>query len=500
MGIKMNEVTNEKNVSVKLNSLFNIFAKLIWYLAPLIISPYISRVLMPEGVGQFSYANTIAIYFTLFIEFGFCNYGTKEISIHRESKEEYSKTFWSIFCSRILLTTIALIVYSSLVFGNALSSVASTLIFVCLFPFILASLFNIDFLFQGLERFKTLSFIMSFCRLCSIVAVFLFVKSPDDLYVYCLIASGVSFANVLLQWCFAWKLITKPHIKDISIWKSLRSSVVYFIPTVAISIYTMLDKTMIASIAGNTENGYYEQASKITNVATNLIFAIYPVILSRISFLTSQKDKEAIDQKFVQLAQIQGLLAFPSILGIYAVGQYFVPAFFGESFTPSISILYWIAPVIFIGSVSGAMQSAYFIPNGKLRTMTIIYFIGAFTNFGLNFIFIKKWGAVGAAITTLISESIISLLMILLAHKEIPYKAILKAYIKPFIAAIIMFLVIFVLNYFCLSKTNLNNVYLAVIEIAIGIVVYGICVVFLKEPMVCSTLKTIKTKILKKVN
>ena len=82
--------------SLKANLALNIFYEVLLIVVPLITTPYISRVLRPEGVGIFSYTSSLATYFTMVAVIGTTNYGKREIARLRDNKVAYSRAFWEI--------------------------------------------------------------------------------------------------------------------------------------------------------------------------------------------------------------------------------------------------------------------------------------------------------------------------------------------------------------------------------------------------------------------
>lgn len=76
------------------------------------------------------------------------------------------------------------------------------------------------------------------------------------------------------MWTYLPKLLAKVEFKTLHPFKiHLKQTFAYFIPTVATSVYTVLDKTMIGAITKSEElNGYYEQATKIIRMIESLLF------------------------------------------------------------------------------------------------------------------------------------------------------------------------------------------------------------------------------------
>ena len=82
----------EKPKSIKKNYIFSLIARIVALLVPLIITPYVSRILEPDGVGVCSYVASIVSYFVLFANLGIETFALREISINRDNKD-YIKKF-----------------------------------------------------------------------------------------------------------------------------------------------------------------------------------------------------------------------------------------------------------------------------------------------------------------------------------------------------------------------------------------------------------------------
>ena len=74
-------------MSVKKNYFYNTAYQILAILIPLITTPYISRVLGAGGVGEYSYAYSVAGYFVMFILLGLNVYGNRTVATNRDNKE-----------------------------------------------------------------------------------------------------------------------------------------------------------------------------------------------------------------------------------------------------------------------------------------------------------------------------------------------------------------------------------------------------------------------------
>ena len=143
------------------------------------------------------------------------------------------------------------------------------------------------------------------------------------------------------MWIYLPKFVNRVSLKGIRLKKHLKETFIYFIPTIAISVYTILDKTLIGLITQDTsENGNYEQATKIVNMAKSVCFAgVNAVLHSRISYLFTEKKYEEIKQRISASMDYILFIGIGICFGIIGVAQRFVPLYFGPGYEKVIPIL-----------------------------------------------------------------------------------------------------------------------------------------------------------------
>ena len=98
---------------IKKNFIYNVFYQIIRIIIPIITVPYVSRILLPSGVGIYSYTYSIVDYFMLFALLGINNYGNRSIAKVRDNKKELSKTFLCIYSIQAIMTIIMLFLTQS---------------------------------------------------------------------------------------------------------------------------------------------------------------------------------------------------------------------------------------------------------------------------------------------------------------------------------------------------------------------------------------------------
>lgn len=492
-----NDVSIKQN-GLKSNLFFSVILKLLMYMIPLITAPYISRVLGPEGVGEYSFANSIVSYFALIVNFGFVGYGTLRISANRYDKTKYSAYFWSIIFVRFVLLLVSVSLYF-LLLKIGIKNTESIEIYFILSLTIFANFFDITYLFQGLENFKIISVINSFVRLIGAVSLFVFVKKPEDLVLYAFIQTSQLIIVAALPWIFTRGSIEKPSFSISLIGDTVKTSFFFFLPTLAVTLCSLVDKTMLGTMSEKIQVGYYEQADKIILIVVNVLHAFAPVFSSRISLLVKQKKEVEIQNNINKMFELYFLIGIPSVLGLYAVSSRFIPLFFGDSFAPAVSVIIFLIPLILVLSGSNAIGNVYYGPRNLIWMTSIFYGIGSIVNIAINYCLIPQFGAKGAALASLISESLNLSLFIFYSRKGIDYRDIIKRSFKPFLAAIFMFVIIKGFEGFYVSIANGKGILVCIFEIAVGVITYGICLILLREPLVRQELYKMKNKIKSKL-
>ena len=155
-----------------------------------------------------------------------------------------------------------------------------------------------------------------FFKVLNIVFIFVFVRSQNDLLLY---VSGMVilalFSNLSI-WLYLPQYVDKPDWKNLHPLRHLRPTLALFIPSAAMSIYTVFDKTMIGIFANNFENGYYEQALKVSKTALTLVTALGAVMIPRMGYFFNQNEKEKVKELTYQSYNFVWFLGIPLCFGL----------------------------------------------------------------------------------------------------------------------------------------------------------------------------------------
>lgn len=459
--------------SIKQNYIYNTLYQILTMITPLITVPYVSRILGVDNVGIQSFTKSVVTYFTLFAALGTVAYGQREIAMNRNDKYARSKLFWEIELLSIFTTAITIVAWSAFCL---FSKEYSTIYYILTFE-ILSVAFDVSWLFMGLEQFKFIVIRNSIVKIGGIILIFVFIKHSDDLYIYIAInAISVLMGNVA-TWTYLPKVIRKVCLKDLRPLSHLKGTISYFIPTIAVSVYTVLDRTMIGAITGSeVQNGNYEQASKIIQIIKNLIVSLNIVMSSRMSYLFSQNRINEIKNKMDQSFGFLFFVAIPSMFGLIGISTNFVPWFFGRGYEGVVSLLCILSPLPWIICVSNTLGNQYLTPSGqRVRSSKGIVF-GAIVNVIANAILIPRFAAQGAAIGTIIAELSISITYIYMSKDFVSIKQLWMKTWKRLIAGFIMLFVVW-----SIGKGYHGSIIITICQMLVGISVYLIMLLILHD-------------------
>ena len=438
---------------------------------PLITAPFLSRVLGAEPLGIMSYTTSIVHYFTLFAMMGLVNYGTRSIAVVKDNVEERSNVFSQIFYMQLITSGVSFAAYviymiflcRDNVFISWIQGLAA-----------LACFFDINWFFFGIEEFKITVIRPMIIRVVSVVLMLIFVRSPSDLWIYALLLIGSTLISQLILWLYLsrYTKLSKQRFSDVK--KHFRPNAKLFMPLLAMSVYHIMDKTMLGALSNYAQSGYYYNADKVINIPVGILTGFVTVMLPRMSALVSDNKTKEIETLFNSSVRSICLISAAMCCGIAAISKEFTPLFFGSGYDDCVILIIVLSPVLFIKGLSFIARSLFLIPSHMENKLTASVVIGAIVNLFVNLALIPKLGAVGAVIGTLVAE----LVACMWQYKTvIPRVNCIKAVfvgITYFVIGIGMYMIVRLvanqLNFALLPKL--------IIEVLIGAITYSIICLF----------------------
>ena len=435
---------------------------------PLLLTPYVYKVLGVELIGQYSFTRSVVAYYTMFAAAGSNVYAQREIAYRKNDKPNRSIVFWEIVIIRFLLVLFSLIIYIPIAFGNSKYII---LWFIQSLD-IIAVFVDITWFFQGLEQFGKITVRNIIIRIAVMISVFAFVNSKKDFWIYVLIYSLSNVLGQLWMWFDALKLLDKPCFDKINLKRHVKGIVSLVIPQIAIQIYLVLDKTMIEIITGDSkQTGYYEMAQMFQRIGVSLVTAFGTVTASRVAILKSNSESDEIKKLINQSFQIVILFGIPMAMGLASISSVFIPLYLGNDSAPIISLLRYLCPLIFIIGLSNVSGLQYMVPMGMQNFMTTSTLIGLLANMIMNALLIPQYAARGAVYASVISEFIVLAIQIIYVRSIIQWKEQGIHFLRGVVCGVFMSALLEITKRIWQTQ---NSFCLVVFMIAAGVVSYMI--------------------------
>lgn len=209
--------------SLKKNYVLNLAYQLLVIVLPIVTTPYVSRVLQVENIGDISYTTSIATYFGVLGLLGSSVYGQLRVAKERDNKYLVSKTFFEIVSCRILSMTLSIALYCiMMIFVSEKMS-----FYIILFIYLFAQMIDISWFFQGLENFKVIITKNCFIKIIALILIYSVVKRREDVMLYMMILNGSTFIGNLILWFSVKKYICYVRINQWDICNTFKQNIIF---------------------------------------------------------------------------------------------------------------------------------------------------------------------------------------------------------------------------------------------------------------------------------
>lgn len=406
----------------------------------------IARYLGVNDYGIFSFAMSFTVLLGMGTDIGMSTFSTKEISQDRSKTPKYIKNVipFKIVLSICLFLFTALILillgYNKLVIEVSLIMSIET-IFICMINFMSG-------VFQAHENQK----VGSIGALISSILLVLFtiIVIIFDLGII-FVALSYAFSYLIYMIYVALNLTKEFGFQkfeiDLPFWRETAKKAIPFgLSIFFYTIYFSIDVVMIQFLSGDYATGLYNSAYKIISVFT-AFYVIYQVVIFPLMSKLYTEDENLLKLSFEQSVKYSLLILLPISIGVYIYSPYIINLIYSSQYALAsvpMQILIWTVIFMFINGVTTSLLNSI----GKELSVTKIYVLAAIFNIILNYIMIPIYSYNGAAITTVLSEILILILMMHSISKTDfnPDWSLLKTVIKFVICGVILFAVLYYIN------------------------------------------------------
>ncbi len=282
------------------------------YAAPLLVIPYLSRILTTDHYGLIAFATSFNWYFMTLVEYGFNLTATRRIAIHRDDPQKISQIFSSVMAAKTLLTVVGFLIMVSVVMATP--KLRSDFSLFCLaYLAVLGDLLFPLWLFQGLQKMENLVWRDLSSKLISLSLIFAFVHSDSDY----MLAAGFQFGSTLVAGVIG--ICTVPFLTPAR-WvipsfretlSALREGWPVFLSMAGVYLTASTNILVLGLKTGPEDVAFYTAASRLTVAFRMLVQPVVTAIYPHISHMAAKAREDAI----AALRKYSILLAAPFLVG-----------------------------------------------------------------------------------------------------------------------------------------------------------------------------------------
>lgn len=385
---------------------------------PLIILPYVVRIIGVEKFGLVNFVQAFIMYFVIISDYGFNLSGTREISLYRNNLQKISEIFSSIIILKLILGLFCVFVLFIMVFSFDLFR-TNWILYLISTGILFGSIFFPHWFFQGIEKMGIIPLINISIRTLQIVLIFLLVKVEANYILYLLLLSITQlFVGIVGLWVSIYHYKVKIIFPE---WNSLlhylKTGFNLFSASIGMNLFTNSNAFVLGILAGDYSVGIFSAADKIRLTITSLIT----------SFTMSAYPKAVMFKKEIKslyIDFIKKMLRFSLLLGLglslllFIFAKDVILILFGNKFIPSINLIQLFSVIPFIASIGIVYRVLVLVALGYDSSFTKIILTSVIIHLFLLFSLTIYLNVLGTVYAVIVTETLITLLSIFIVFRK----------------------------------------------------------------------------------
>lgn len=404
---------------IKKNILYLLVVQGGSYLVPLLMFPYLVRVLGIEGFGRLMFAQAWVQYLILVSDYGFNLGGTREVARrHAAGVAVISQLFWNINAAKVLLLGVCV----GLTVGASRLSVQveqNLMLILILSVGALGNVFSSTWLFQGLERMKLMTWVSLPAKLVALPLLLVLVQGQGDLAAaaWALAISQGAGGVLALAIIRGSRLVAWARPTVAGVLSSLREGWSLFVSIAAMSLYATANTILVGLMAGSIAVGYFAAADKIVRAIVGLFGPVSQAVFPRVNILMADAMDDAL-KLLRRLLRLQALATAIVSLVLFILAPHIVQLIFGAGYEASATVIRILSPLPFLIGVSNVHGTQLMLPLGMNAVFMRIMLGAGVGNLVLIVPLAHYHAQAGAAGAVLSIEAIVAAVMILVMRRR----------------------------------------------------------------------------------
>lgn len=416
-----NHIELESKPSIKVHSNFynivmGFLLKVSQVLFPLITFPYVSRVLLAEGVGRVNFAQSTLSLLSTLAMLGIPIYGIKACAKVRDDKVRLATTVkellvinsFSMVVSYILLVVCILFI----------DKIRTDLILFAVMSMTIAfTVFGVEWFYQAIEQYDYITIRSIIVKALSVILMFIIVQDAGDVVQYGFIVVLGTVGSNILNIIRLHRFVSLKSAEKMNLRHHLKPILTLFAFSATTTFYTSLNTVMLGLLKSDAEVGFFSAADKIKGLGTQIVTVASSVLLPRSAYLLEQGRKDEFHSLIKSSLQFSLVISCPMIALCIINAHHLIMILSGSGFMPAIPVMQIeIIATMFIG-LTNVIGIQLFIPMDSEKYVFHSTLCGAIAGIILNSLLTPKLGASGAAISTVSAEATVLIVQLIQLRK-----------------------------------------------------------------------------------
>ncbi len=439
--------TTDAKKKIAWNAVYNAIYSTLDIAFPLVTTPYLSRILLADGIGRINYAKNITAWFVAFASLGIPIYGTREVARAKKNNESLNKITSELFVINMLCTSFCMFVYILVI--NSIPFFKERKLLLLITGIRLAlNVFSVDWFYKGIENYGYITRRSFTIKLLSLIAIFIFVRAYSDYYCYAAIQSIAIAGNNLFNFAHMRKYC-RFDFKDLNYSRHIKPILVLLATYLAVNVYALLDTTMLGVLCSDTVVGYYTNCHKIIGTITSLTASLSAVLLPQLVVYFEAGDIATIKNVAQKALSVIVMICAPASIGLALVSRELVTVYLGSNFLPCIKTMILFAPFVLITTIGNLFGTQLLMTFNKEKEMLISVLVGVVSNITFNSLLIRKYMQDGATIASVVTELVVMIVQVYLVNREITITWNMKSIQRSLLSSLVMSIVVMLVKYLC---------------------------------------------------
>lgn len=403
---KTYEMAQEEERKVVLHNAASLsMLQIITYVLPIVIVPYLFRVLGAEKFGLIAFAQALTQYFMILTDYGFSITATKEISLCQHEHAKVCKAFSSVMTVKTTLAFMSFLMLCFIVYFIPKFR-ADWMVYLLSFGTVIGNTIFPVWFFQGTEKMKYITILNTAGSIALAFLIFIFIKAPSDYLKVAFINSAVALTTGLMAQYIVFKRFRIAYKFEgyKTLGQQLKAGWDIFISIAAINAYTNTRVFILGLLTNNTITGLYSIAEKIASACQTFpLDSFSQAIFPRLNKIF-QKNKEKAFELMQHIQRITTIISSISLPVIFIFSGLIIKIACGSAAKESVLVLRLLLISVFFVAIN-AFRVQFLVICGKTSIYSRIHVIMAMLGLPLIFLLVYSFSYKGAAAATILLEA-----------------------------------------------------------------------------------------------